>query len=110
MSAKYPVVVSDGIPKAGRQTLTVEADGRAQWNMLEALINSDSTLLLRDPFGDITYVRIVGSVDRVQRRKMPYPRRRSLEHNAAYCQAMMNRLRDILPAWTLAPEPMPVAG
>ncbi|MCG3754321.1 B12-binding domain-containing radical SAM protein [Amycolatopsis sp. Poz14] len=49
-------------------------------------------------------------VDRVRadhtgRRKMPYPRHRSLDHNAAYCQAMMNRLRDIMPSWSaLAPD------
>ncbi|MCG5216062.1 B12-binding domain-containing radical SAM protein [Streptosporangium sp. KLBMP 9127] len=48
-------------------------------------------------------------VDHVGRRKMPYPRHRSLDHNAAYCQAMMNRLRDILPAWT-AVVPDAVAG
>ncbi|MFI7533757.1 radical SAM protein [Streptosporangium sp. NPDC049376] len=41
-------------------------------------------------------------VDHRGRRKMPYPRHRSLEHNAAYCQAMMNRLRDILPSWRAA--------
>jgi putative methyltransferase len=38
-------------------------------------------------------------VNHMGRRKMPYPRQRSLDHNAAYCQAMMNRLRDILPSW-----------
>lgn len=39
-------------------------------------------------------------IDHVGRHKMPYPRHRSIDHNAAYCQAMMNRLRDILPSWT----------
>ncbi|MEU6740073.1 B12-binding domain-containing radical SAM protein [Streptosporangium sandarakinum] len=39
-------------------------------------------------------------VNHAGRHKMPYPRRRSLDHNAAYCQVMMNRLRDILPSWT----------
>lgn len=34
------------------------------------------------------------------RRKMPYPRQRSIDHNAAYCQAMMNRLEDIVPTWS----------
>jgi len=47
-------------------------------------------------------------VDHLGRRKMPYPRHRSLDHNASYCQAMMNRLRDILPTWTaLSPAPAP---
>jgi len=82
VGAKYPVVVSDGVPKARRQTIVVEADGRAQWNMLERLINSDSTLLLRDPFGDVTYVRIVGDVGRTQRRRLPHPDEATpLRHN-----------------------------
>ncbi len=82
VGAKYPVVVSDGVPKARRHTLTVEADGRPQWDMLEELIDSDSTLLLRDPFGDVTYVRIVGGVSRVQRRRNPYPNEVTpLRHN-----------------------------
>ncbi|MEV6705201.1 B12-binding domain-containing radical SAM protein [Micromonospora wenchangensis] len=49
--------------------------------------------------GDADPVRL--RVDHVGRRKMPYPRHRSIDHNAAYCQAMMNRLRDLLPAWTV---------
>ncbi|MCP2339299.1 B12-binding domain-containing radical SAM protein [Actinomadura rupiterrae] len=44
-------------------------------------------------------------LDHRGRRKMPYPRHRSIEHNAAYCQAMMNRLHDIMPTWT-APTPV----
>jgi hypothetical protein len=39
-------------------------------------------------------------VDHVGRLKMPYPRHRGLDHNAAYCQGMMNRLRDIAPKWS----------
>ncbi len=46
--------------------------------------------------GETARVRL----DHRGRRKMPYPRRRSLAHNAAYCQAMMNRLEDIVPAWS----------
>ncbi|BCB82762.1 B12-binding domain-containing radical SAM protein [Phytohabitans suffuscus] len=53
-----------------------------------------------DGIPDTDPVRI--RIDHAGRRKMPYPRHRSLDHNAAYCQAMMNRLRDILPAWTVA--------
>jgi putative methyltransferase len=43
----------------------------------------------------------VARIDHRGRRKMPYPRHRSLEHNASYCQAMMNRLQDVLPQWSL---------
>lgn len=46
--------------------------------------------------------RIVVRLDHRGRRKMPYPRHRSLEHNASYCQAMMNRLQDVLPQWGIA--------
>jgi hypothetical protein len=40
-------------------------------------------------------------IDHVGRRKMPYPRHRGLDHNAAYCQGMMNRLRDITATWSV---------
>lgn len=42
-------------------------------------------------------------VDHVGRRKMPYPKQRSLDYNAGYCQVMMNRMRDIVPSWTVLP-------
>jgi hypothetical protein len=32
--------------------------------------------------------------------KMPYPRRHSMEHNAAYCHVMIQRLRTLLPSCT----------
>jgi hypothetical protein len=38
-------------------------------------------------------------------RKMPYPQQRSLAHNASCCQAMTNRIRDILPKWSGAARP-----
>lgn len=73
VGAKFPTVVSDGIPKARVQTITVECDGRAQWELVRGIIESDSTLLFRDPFGDKMYCRIVGGINRKQQRKMPYP-------------------------------------
>jgi Radical SAM superfamily len=54
--------------------------------------------------------RVIARLDHRGRRKMPYPRQRSLEHNAAYCQAMMNRMRDILPSWTTIRPTTPAAG
>lgn len=57
------------------------------------------------PAGD----RATVVIDHRGRRKMPYPRQRSLEHNASYCQAMMNRLRDILPEWRTARPAEPTA-
>jgi radical SAM superfamily enzyme YgiQ (UPF0313 family) len=49
-------------------------------------------------------------LDHRGRRKMPYPRQRSLEHNASYCQAMMNRMQDILPEWSAAEHAAPAGG
>jgi putative methyltransferase len=49
-------------------------------------------------------------LDHRGRRKMPYPRQRNLEHNASYCQAMMNRLQDILPEWSTAEHAVSAAG
>ncbi|WP_147268728.1 B12-binding domain-containing radical SAM protein [Sphaerisporangium album] len=50
---------------------------------------------------DLGVVRL--RVDHVGRRKMPYPKHRSLDYNAGYCQVMMNRMRDIVPSWTVLP-------
>lgn len=69
----YPVVVSDGVPKARRQSITVECDGLAQWLLVKAVVESDDTLLLRDPFGDVMYCRVVGDYTRTQQFKRPYP-------------------------------------
>lgn len=82
VGATYAVVVSDGVPKARKQTITVECDGKAQWLLVKALVEANDTLLLRDPFGDVTYVRIVGDVIRTQQRKRPYATETSpLRHN-----------------------------
>ncbi len=72
IGSQYPVVVSDGRPKARRQTLGLEADRRAEWDKIAALVESNSTLVLRDPFGDVTYCRVVGDWSREQRRLLPY--------------------------------------
>ena len=81
----------------GRYRLEVELSAAAT-GILTAAENIEGLLP-----GDRT--RVV--IDHVGRHKMPYPRHRSLDHNAAYCQAMMNRLRDILPSWSpVVPEPL----
>lgn len=54
--------------------------------------------------------RVVLVVDHRGRRKMPYPRHRSLDHNASYCQAMMNRMRDVLPEWRALSPAAPTAA
>ncbi|QKW35609.1 radical SAM protein [Actinomadura sp. NAK00032] len=58
------------------------------------------------PDGD----RVTVVIDHRGRRKMPYPRHRGLEHNAAYCQAMMNRMRDVLPEWRAVRPAAPTAA
>ena len=73
VGAKYPTVVSDGVPKARRQTLTVETDKASEWAVVSGLIEADSTLLLRDPFGDFMYCRIAGDINRRQTRKPARP-------------------------------------
>lgn len=82
VEAVYPVVVSDGVPKARQQTITVETDSAAQWALVKALVESDDTLLLRDPFGDVMYCRVVGKYTRTQQYKRPYPSETTpLRHN-----------------------------
>lgn len=38
-------------------------------------------------------------IDHKGRQKMPYMARRSLEHNANYCQGVVLRMREVLPRW-----------
>jgi hypothetical protein len=73
LESEFPVVVSDGVPKSRRETISVECDSRAAWDAVNALINSDSTLVYRNPFGEVVYCRIVGTVTRTQQWKRPYP-------------------------------------
>jgi radical SAM superfamily enzyme YgiQ (UPF0313 family) len=44
--------------------------------------------------GDVTF-----RIDHRGRQKMPYMARRSLEHNANYCQGVVLRMREVLPGW-----------
>jgi hypothetical protein len=82
VEAVYPVVVSDGVPKARKQDITVECDSKAAWLALQAIVESDDTLLFRDPFGDVMYCRVVGDYTRTQQRRRPYPTETSpLRHN-----------------------------
>lgn len=93
-----PDVVLDevAVTDHGRYHVTVDAPRAAvEW------IGVDHT-----PDGD----RASLVIDHRGRRKMPYPRHRDLDHNASYCQAMMNRMRDILPQWRVAEPARPVAG
>lgn len=62
----YATVVKDGRPKSRRATLRLRADDRAAWEMLEALIESASTLVHRDPFGEVVYCEVSGDWNREQ--------------------------------------------
>lgn len=60
--AKFPIVVSDGVLKASAHQLNVRLLSKADYDRLEGVLTSDSTLLLRDPLGRAWYCRIVGTV------------------------------------------------
>ena len=66
LGADYPIVVSDGAPKARRLTLTINTQDRGQWETVKALAESDSTLVYRDAFGEVVYCRLVGDWSRRQ--------------------------------------------
>lgn len=71
--ADYPIVVSSGPPKAWTRTLTLDSADRDGWKLIADLIESDSTLLLREPFGEVSYCRVVGSWSRDQIRALSEP-------------------------------------
>jgi len=57
---QYPTAISSGAPSSRRGTLTITVQNRAQWEIIKALGEADSVLLLRDPFGEAIYCRAVG--------------------------------------------------
>lgn len=71
--AKFPIVISDGKPKAQRRTLTLDSADRVQWAMIAALVDSGGVLVLREPFGEVVYCAIVGGVRRDQIRALASP-------------------------------------
>lgn len=71
VGAEYPTVISDGTPKAKVQNLGITCNSDTDWALVEALVDSDSVLVLRDPFGDVTYCKVVGSWTRDQIRVFP---------------------------------------
>ncbi len=62
IGAKYPTVVSDGVPKARRFTIRLVSIHANTWRRISALVHSDSTLGYRVPHGDVIYCRIVGDI------------------------------------------------
>lgn len=66
--AKFYTVVSDGVPKARKGTLQLIALDKAGWDRIKALVQSDTTLLLRDPFGEAIYCRVAGDWTQVLKR------------------------------------------
>lgn len=81
-SDSFPTVVSYGRPRSRRGTLSLECDRREEWEKVQGLLRSDSVLVLRDTFGDVMYVRVVGSFSKTQQRLAPYADEFSpLRHN-----------------------------
>jgi hypothetical protein len=60
LGAEYVTVVSDGVPKSRRGSLTLVALDAAGWSLIENLLEADSMLLHRDPLGHAVYCRAVG--------------------------------------------------
>lgn len=72
IGAEYPTVVRDaGGPKAARGTLRLLSLDAATWAVIEALAESASTLVYRDPFGVVRYCEVVGDWPRRQVRAAP---------------------------------------
>lgn len=73
IGADFVTVVSDGAPKGRQTTLHIITESRADWDRLEAVVESDSTLVYRDPFGEVIYCRLVGDWSRTQQPAAPLP-------------------------------------
>lgn len=71
IGAKFPTVVSDGVPKARKISLKIDMNSKADWDLIRKLVEANSTLVLRDPFGDVGYYRVVGDWTREQQRRAP---------------------------------------
>lgn len=61
LGAKFPTVVDDGEPKARRGTLRIICESKAEWARIQRLAEARTTVLLRDPYGDVAYCRMVGN-------------------------------------------------
>lgn len=62
IGAKFPIVVSDGVPKARRTSIRVVTLHEDAWRKLVELVQSNSTLVYRDPLGEVIYCRITGDL------------------------------------------------
>jgi hypothetical protein len=71
IGARFPTVVSDGVPKARKISLKIDTNSRAEWDLVRQVIEANSTIVLRDPFGDVAYCRVVGDWSREQMRRAP---------------------------------------
>jgi hypothetical protein len=69
----YPTVLKDGRPKARRTTLRLHTQDRASWNKVQALIESESTLVYRDSFGEVIYCELASDWSRGQLPAAPLP-------------------------------------
>lgn len=56
-----PIVITDGAPKLPSGTLKIWGFDRVSRQQVEAIANSGATLLLRTPFGESFYARVVDS-------------------------------------------------
>lgn len=68
-----PVVLSDGAPKYPSVTIQLNALDAATVRKIDALANAGLTLLLRNPFGEVFYVRLMDKYTRDYLRAGPLP-------------------------------------
>jgi hypothetical protein len=69
----YPTVLKDGRPKARKATLRLHTQDRASWDRLKTLVESESTLVYRDSFGEVIYCELGNDWDRSQLAAAPLP-------------------------------------
>lgn len=73
IGAPFVTVVSDGVPKGRQTTLRIITESAAEWDRLEAVVESDAVLVYRDPFGEVIYCRLIGDWTRTQLPAAPLP-------------------------------------
>lgn len=71
VGAEFPVVVDDGAPKSRRATLGLQTDLKPEWDKVAAVVEAGGVLLLRNPFGEAWYCKVVGDWGRAQVKAFP---------------------------------------
>lgn len=73
LGADFATVVSDGQPKSRRTTVHLNTTDRPAYERVKNLVEADSTLVYRDPFGEVIYCRLTDSWNWTQLPAAPLP-------------------------------------